>query len=246
MLVDEYSHGARVLIVPVIDLMDGRVVHARRGDRSNYRSLQSVLTPSSEPLEVVRALLDFAPFPAIYAADLDAILRRGGHGDLLRSIATRFPALSIWLDAGFSGESELEPWRHTERILPVIGSESLASASALRGLLDIAPQAVLSLDTRDEMPLGPATLFAQPDLWPQRVIVMTLDRVGAGSGPAFTRLRATATQAPGKDVIAAGGVRNAQDLDALANMGVYAVLIASAIHDGSLDRGALSRFLDDA
>ena len=225
--------------------MDGHVVHARRGDRSNYRPLQSVLTPSSEPLEVVRALLDFAPFPAIYAADLDAILHRGGHGDLLRSIATRFPALSIWLDAGFGDKSELEPWRHTERIVPVVGSESLASARVLRELLDVAPRAVLSLDTREEVPLGPAALFAQAELWPQRIIVMTLDRVGAGAGPAFARLRATTAQAPDKDVIAAGGVRNVQDLEALESMGVYAVLIASAIHDGSLDRAALERFLDD-
>jgi phosphoribosylformimino-5-aminoimidazole carboxamide ribotide isomerase len=225
--------------------MDGRVVHARRGDRSNYRPLQSVLTPSSEPMEVVRALLDLAPFPAIYAADLDAILRRGGHGELLRSIATRFPALSIWLDAGFGDERDLEPWRQTERIVPVIGSESLASAPVLRELLGITPDALLSLDTRDEVPLGPGALFTQPELWPQRIIVMTLDRVGAGSGPAFARLRAITAQAPGKDVIAAGGVRNVQDLQALENMGVYAVLIASAIHEGSLDRAALERFLDD-
>ena len=40
--------------------MGGHAVHARRGDRSSYRPLRSVLTPSSEPLEVVRALLEFA------------------------------------------------------------------------------------------------------------------------------------------------------------------------------------------
>jgi phosphoribosylformimino-5-aminoimidazole carboxamide ribotide isomerase len=243
MLVDEYPHGARVLIVPVIDLMDGRVVHARRGDRSNYRPLQSVLTPSSEPVQVVRALLDFAPFSAIYAADLDAILRRGGHREVLSGIAKQFPALDIWLDAGFGDAAALEPWRLVPRIVPVIGSESLASASALHSLLSVAPQSVLSLDTRDEVPLGPPALFTQPDAWPQRVIVMTLDRVGAGSGPALARLRATAAQAPDKHVIAAGGVRNVLDLDTLADMGVHAVLIASAIHDGSLGRTAFTRFL---
>jgi len=233
-----------VLIVPVIDLMGGRVVHARRGDRSNYRPLQSVLTPSSEPMQVVRALLEFAPFPALYAADLDAILGHGGHGEVLDRIARQFPALDIWLDAGFGDAADLERRHLMPRIVPVIGSESLASASALRSLLDVAPQSVLSLDTRDDLPLGPPALFAQPDAWPQRVIVMTLDRVGAGSGPALARLRATAAQAPDKHVIAAGGVRNVEDLDTLANMGVHAVLIASAIHDGSLERTAFGRFLE--
>jgi phosphoribosylformimino-5-aminoimidazole carboxamide ribotide isomerase len=244
MLVDEYSHGARVLIIPVIDLMGGRVVHARRGDRSNYRPLQSVLTHSSEPLAVVQALLDFAPFPAIYAADLDAILHRGEHGALIRRIADRFPPVGVWLDAGFGTQRDLEPWRDADGIVPVIGSESLIAASDLSGLLATAPQAVLSLDTRDDAPLGPAALFAQPHTWPQRVIVMTLDRVGAGSGPAISRLRATAAQAPDRQVIAAGGVRHIQDLETLETMGVYAVLIASAIHDGTLKRAALSRFLE--
>ncbi len=235
-----------MLIVPVIDLMDGRVVHARRGDRANYRTLQSVLTPSSEPLEVVRALLEFAPFPAIYAADLDAILRRGEHAVLVREIAQRFRPLDLWLDAGFGAASDLEPWRNTPGIVPVIGSESLAAAADLASLLSIAPHAVLSLVTRSEVPLGPANLFTLPQAWPQRVIVMTLDRVGAGTGPALTQLRAIAAQAPDKQLIAAGGVRNVQDLEALASMGVHAVLIASAIHDGTLDRAALRRFVGTA
>ena len=223
--------------------MDGRVVHARRGDRANYRPLQSVLTPSSEPVEVVRGLIEFAPFPAIYAADLDAILHRGEHAVLLREIAQRFRPLDLWLDAGFGAAHDLEPWRDVQGIVPVIGSESLATAADLTDLLSIAPHAVLSLDTRAEIALGPANLFTLPQTWPQRVIVMTLDRVGAGTGPAFGQLRATAAQAPDKHLIAAGGVRGVQDLETLASMGVHAVLVASAIHDGTLDRAALSRFV---
>jgi len=226
--------------------MDGRVVHARRGDRANYRPLQSVLTPSSEPVDVVHALLEFAPFPAIYAADLDAILHRGEHAVLVREIAQRFRPLDLWLDAGFGAARDLERWHNVPGIVPVIGSESLATAAELASLLSIAPQAVLSLDTRAEVPLGPANLFTLPQSWPQRVIVMTLDRVGAGTGPAFAQLRATAAQAPDKQLIAAGGVRNVQDLETLASMGVHAVLIASAIHDGTLDRAALSSFVGSA
>ena len=63
-LYPDSSGGAdTVLVVPVIDLMGGQVVHARRGDRSNYRPLESALARSSDPLEVVRALLAAAPFP---------------------------------------------------------------------------------------------------------------------------------------------------------------------------------------
>lgn len=224
--------------------MGGRVVHARRGDRASYRPLQSAVTPSSDPLEVVAALLAVAPFRAVYAADLDAILGRGDHRATLRGLGERFPALAVWLDAGFSDAAQLEPWLAANTsIVPVIGSETLPSLEALAALLRRAPHAMLSLDMRQEQPLGPAALFADPRLWPQHVIVMSLDRVGAGQGPALARLRATRTQAPGKHLIAAGGVRDARDLQTLEAIGVHAVLLASAIHDGSLDRATLLRFL---
>jgi phosphoribosylformimino-5-aminoimidazole carboxamide ribotide isomerase len=232
-----------VLVVPVIDLMGGHVVHARRGDRSNYRPLASALVPSSDPLDVVAALLAFAPFPMIYAADLDAILQRGGHRDLLLHIAERFPALTLWVDAGFANAHAAAPWFGARRLVPVIGSESLTSSQALAAMLAARPDAILSLDTRGEQPLGPPALFEEPERWPERVIVMTLDRVGAGQGPAFARLASMRSRAPGKKLIAAGGVRDASDLDALDAAGVHAVLVASALHDGSLDRATLSRFL---
>jgi uncharacterized protein related to proFAR isomerase len=38
-------------------------------------------------------------------------------------------------------------------------------------------------------------------------------------------------------------VRNAADLEMLEAMGVHAVLIASAIHDGTLDRATLARYV---
>src|SRR5262245_7747502 len=110
MLVDEDLHGASMLVIPVLDLMAGQVVHARRGDRSAYRPLQSKLTPSSEPVEVVAALLSVAPFTAIYVADLDAIQRHGDHREALRLIQAEFPALNVWLDAGFSAPADLDPW----------------------------------------------------------------------------------------------------------------------------------------
>ncbi len=229
-----------MLVIPVLDLMAGQVVHARRGERANYRPLESRLTPSSDPLAVAGALLSYAPFSALYIADLDAILRRGDHRETLDRLQAEFPALEVWIDAGFAAAPDLAPWSH-ERRTPVIGSESIASLDALAAIRAAQPSAVLSLDTRGEERLGPAALFDAPPLWPERVIVMTLDRVGAGEGPSLERLQRTLAQAPGKRIVAAGGVRHAHDLERLEAMGVHAVLLASAIHDGTLERAALAR-----
>lgn len=231
-----------MLVVPVIDLMDGHVVHARRGDRASYRPLQSRLTPSSAPLDVVRALLALAPFPALYVADIDAIGGRAGHDEVVHAMLREFAQLEIWLDAGFAHPRQLSSWTASQRLVPVIGSESLTTVQDLAPLLAVTDHAVLSLDTRDSVPLGPAELFEQPLLWPRRVIVMTLDRVGAQAGPAFDRLHTLARIAPDQQLIAAGGVRNAADLEALAAIPVHAALIATAIHDGTLDAATLQRY----
>jgi phosphoribosylformimino-5-aminoimidazole carboxamide ribotide isomerase len=240
MLVREDLHGLRMLVVPVLDLMAGQVVHARRGDRSAYRPLESKLTPSSQPIAVIGALLALAPFDTVYVADLDAILRRGHHRDALDGIQAEFPALSLWLDAGFAEPGDLTPWSRARRT-PVIGSESVASLAAFAAMRAAAPEAILSLDTRGDRQLGPAALFDTPRLWPERVIVMTLDRVGSGGGPSLDGVRQTLDRAPGRRFIAAGGVRNASDLERLEALGVHAVLVATAIHDGTLDRAALAR-----
>ncbi len=148
--------------------------------RSNPRScVPAIRWRSSAPCSTT------APFPAIYAADLDAILRRGDHRETLMEVAGCFPSLTLWVDAGFAQVSQLQAWTHAGRIVPVIGSESLASSDDLSALLAVVPHAILSLDTRDEQPLGPAELFDEPQRWPDRVVVMTLDRVGAGQGPAL-------------------------------------------------------------
>ena len=61
-------------IIPVIDLMKGEVVQAIRGDRANYRPVQSVLTRDAQPLSVARALQDATGCDEFYIADLDAIM----------------------------------------------------------------------------------------------------------------------------------------------------------------------------
>ncbi len=71
---------------------------------------------------------------------------------------------------------------------------------------------------------------------------MTLERVGLGDGPDFATLAAIKARAGGRELFAAGGVRGAEDLAALARRGVAGALIASALHDGRLGPRDFARF----
>jgi uncharacterized protein related to proFAR isomerase len=73
-------------------------------------------------------------------------------------------------------------------------------------------------------------------LWPKRLIVMTLERVGSGAGPDLDTLQAVRRLAPEAMLIGAGGIRSEDDLARAAAAGADAWLVASALHDLQLPR----------
>ena len=99
------------------------------------------------------------------------------------------------------------------------------------------PGLILSLDFFGDGFRGPPSLLDQPDLWPQRVIVMTLASVGAAAGPDFARLEEIKRKAGNRSVIAAGGVRDEADIRALSSLGIAAALVATSLHNGTLTPG---------
>jgi phosphoribosylformimino-5-aminoimidazole carboxamide ribotide isomerase len=228
-------------LVPVIDLMGGLVVHARAGDRERYQPLHgSRVAAIPEPLAVVRGLLALHPFRTLYIADLDAILKRGDHKAQIRELRQTFPELRLWVDAGFAGACACRRFLAADLGDLVLGSESQGDTGLLE-TLSHEPRLALSLDFKGDQALGPEAVFATPALWPLRVIVMTLARVGAAAGPDLERLRAVRATAPDRAVYAAGGVRGVADIEALKAIGCAGVLLASALHDGRLDPPALAR-----
>ena len=225
-------------ILPVIDLKQGQIVHARLGQRERYRPVRSALGDGSEPLRLVEGLLRVYPFPALYAADLDAIEGHGDNQAVIAELRRAFPSLRLWLDAGFSEEAASRRWLADERSELVIGSEAQRDGQLLARLLrgEQAERVVLSLDFRSERFVGPRELLDEPQRWPARVIVMTLARVGSGSGPDIGRIEEIRARAGGRRLYAAGGVRGRADLERLLAIGAAGALVASALHDGSLGR----------
>jgi HisA/HisF family protein len=229
-------------IVPVVDLLAGQAVRAVRGDRANYRPLESSLCHGSEPVAVGRALLDHCTARRLYVADLDALTGLAPQATLLARLLQGLPDAEIWLDAGFKSPSEADalldglPGKG-ERVVPVIASESLPDADSIGAFTQRWPWAVLSLDQREGTALGAASCWTASHLWPQKVIVMTLDRVGSFEGPDLATVTQVRSRAgSNRTVIGAGGVRSVADLEAAAKAGADAWLIASALHDGRIPR----------
>ena len=228
-------------VIPVIDLMGGVVVHARRGERDAYRPIESRLVAGSGPLAIVAALMRLAPFRRLYIADIDAIRGGRGHDSTVMAIAAAHPELEIWVDRGETDVETLAE-RRADGEISVIGTESFEDGRTLEHALK-ASGGVLSLDHDASGPIGPEAAHHDAALWPRRVVVMTLARVGAGQGPDVERLAEVVAMAGAREVYAAGGVRGAEDLEALRSIGVSGALVASALHDGRLSSEQLAEVL---
>ena len=229
----------------MLDLAGGQVVRGVRGERAAYRPIVSTLVAGSDPLAIAAALLPpQAPGReggvTLYVADLDAIQGGAVQVETLRGLLGLRDDLCLWLDAGLGGPAAGTALRHAlgvddERVRLVYGSESLVAGSAADALAD-DPQAILSLDCRLARPLDPAGVWSRPGRWPRTVVVMTLDRVGAAAGPDLATLARLRALAPERTWVGAGGIRDRADLFAAAAAGASAWLVASALHDGSLQR----------
>jgi phosphoribosylformimino-5-aminoimidazole carboxamide ribotide isomerase len=231
-------------IIPVIDVRHGLAVRAARGQRAEYRPLVTLLAQGSEPVAVALGLRSLFTLHALYVADLDGIEGRRRNAALAQKLSEALPGVQLWIDDGaLPRQPDPRALASTRTgVTTVVGSESLTRAEHMDALATLSPDDyILSLDFREDGFLGPAALLQNAALWPSRVIVMTLARVGSGEGPDLARVREVVARAGARRVYAAGGVRNGADIESLKEAGAAGVLIASALHDGKVTAGELER-----
>jgi phosphoribosylformimino-5-aminoimidazole carboxamide ribotide isomerase len=227
-------------VIPVIDLKDGVVVHARMGTRSAYAPIETPLSSTSRPNDVARGLLSIFPFKKFYVADLNAIENKGDNNAALRQLSLEFPDLMFWVDAGIADFHHAERWLETGFGHLVVGSETQRDSDLIRYFCRNS-RTILSLDFRGDAFLGPVSLLNDANTWTTKIIVMTLARVGSASGPDMNRLKSIKSRANNRWVYAAGGVRDANDLALLGQAGIAGALVATSLHNGKLTGAQIAR-----
>lgn len=230
-------------VIPVIDLLNGEVVHAKKGLRQTYQPMHSPLCSSSDPLTVVAAIMAMHPFKQLYIADLNAIQKlpnktRSNYASIAQ-ISHAYPELELWLDAGFQHSADLLKWQ-TLNVSIILASENFHD---MQDYLALSQQHefILSLDFFSDGFHGPKALFKQTEDWPERVIIMSLSDVGANQGFNKARLVEIMQSNKGSRLYAAGGIRDEQDLLSLKALGVHGALMASALHNQQISGASLTK-----
>lgn len=215
-------------MIPVIDLKDGQVVKAVAGNRAQYQPIHTLskLVSRSDIDAVIDAYLGLYAFKHFYIADLNAISHMGDHEAMIKDTLQHYGNHEFWIDTGCS-QHNAKPMTANRKT--VLGSESQPNP-----LKKMNPEQILSLDYRQNNFLGHPTWLTNRDFWPDRLIMMNLDYVGINQGPDCKKLAELAINNPDKQIFAAGGVRHNHDLERLRQIGIQGVLLASALHNGTV------------
>lgn len=224
-------------VIPVIDLLNGQVAHAQQGKRDSYRPIQSPLVSSAVPHAVIDAMLDYYPFQTIYIADLNSIQQKiiePQHYALIKALCKQYPSVNFWVDAGADNSESFDKWSELT-VKTILGSENFTSFGDYAAIMQQANSpGILSLDFINGAFVGHQQIYAQTALWPDTVITMTLDHVGTNNGPHWQKLHEIKAYNQHSNIVAAGGVRQIDDLKQLKAMGIDGVLIATALHQKQL------------
>ncbi len=218
------------------------VVHAIQGEREFYQPVTSVISSSSEPESVLSAFLELYPFKTIYIADLDAIQGTGGQSALIKELSITFDQCEFWVDAGIEAITDDKSHIKSNNIKQIFGSENILSPESFTEIFNKNPDILLSLDFSETGLLENSYLLDETTLWPKQIIVMMLHRVGLNKGVDATCLNKILEMGKNHSIFAAGGVQNLKDLYQLNKIGVEGVLLASALHNGSISQNDLNLF----
>ncbi len=249
-IAEDHTSGA-FAVIPVLDLKDGVVVHARAGKyaragkRAEYRPIATPFGPPHDVAAISRALLGITFSPVLYVADLDAILGQGHNYDICRELAYAFPGTDLWIDAGISDADDCAFWLPLNATL-VIGSETIGSLEAWENIREsFSGSVVLSLDFDEQGLRGPKDVMSDAGFWPDRLILMSLGRVGTEAGPDLVRLQETLRVAGSCSVYVAGGVAGYGDIVQVAEAGARGVLAATALHSGAVSQKEIAALVQE-
>ncbi|MFP4481956.1 MAG: HisA/HisF-related TIM barrel protein [Thermovirgaceae bacterium] len=240
-------------IIPVLDILDGVVVHGYKGERDRYRPIKSAIIDSPDPLHVAEILLGITANKDMYVADLNALQKDGDNLSILKDLQ-KTTGVTLWIDAGTGTvEQVLFLLENVPNCKAVIGSETLETPGDFYKITSDCPtdRMVFSLDIKNGVLLTPenspfrnSPVEEGVDLLAQKgwrdIILLTLDGVGTRKGLPTDLLRRCFRAAPEIRLFAGGGLRSHDELAGLKGAGVAGILTASALHEQWLTRKDIS------
>lgn len=237
-------------IIPVIDILNKKVVHGIRGKRNQYKPIKSTLTNFCYPLEVAKVFKEKLGLENLYIADLDSIEKRGDNFDIIKEVENKL-GIKIILDPGIRDSKDLD--REIVHIVDsiILGTETLTSVQTINDSISIKGRdnVIVSIDLKGKKFISNIEDFKNPEylirklydeLGLRNFILLDLEKVGSMEGVS-EQLTQLILSMRDMDLylITGGGIRSMEDIIDVHKLGIEAVLIATALHAGKIAKEEL-------
>ncbi len=222
-------------IVFVLDLLNGNVVHAVKGERAKYRPVKgSVLCHSSAPVNIISAVMP----KEVYVADLDHLQHIGDNFELIEKISQMTRTM---VDIGPENMDDVEKCIRIADTV-IIGTETASfdlitdAAERFPGRINVSIDmkngVVLTKDRKLKMtPLRLVKMLNGYSI--KDIIILELSKVGTSAGIDVEMLKVIAASS-NHNIFAGGGIRDMDDIRVLSKIGVSGALVATAVHNGKI------------
>lgn len=241
-----------MLLIPAIDLKDGRCVRLRQGRMDD----ETVF--SDDPVEMAARWVD-AGARRLHLVDLNgAFAGEPVNGEAIRAIAAAYPDLPIQVGGGIRDEATIDAYLRAGVSFCIIGTQAVKEPELVgRACRAFPGQVMVGLDAKD----GQVAINGWAEVTPHRVeelakrfegdgvaaiIYTDIGRDGMLNGP---NVEATSALARAVDtpVIASGGITTIADIRLLAeaaDCGIVGAITGRAIYEGTLDFTAGQQLAD--
>lgn len=241
-----------MLIIPAIDLKDGRCVRLRQGKMDD----QTVY--SDDPLEMAQQWVD-AGARRLHIVDLDGAMRgQPMNADIIYDITRAFPNIPVQIGGGIRNERTIELYLDVGVKYVIIGTKAVQSPEWVADMCAEFPGHIIvgldaingkvAIDGWEKVSQHSAVDLAKrfEDDGVSSIVYTDISRDGMLGG---VNVEATAHLAQNIDipVIASGGVKCLEDVRGLsekAHTGICGVIAGRSLYEGTLDLSEAQKLAD--
>ncbi len=232
-----------MIVIPAIDLRGGRAVRLRRGDPMDETAYDD------HPVEVAERFQEQGA-RRLHVIDLDAALGEGDNREAIRDIC-RAVVVPVQVGGGIRSLEAAAAVLEDGAARAILGTAAAADVSFVgRAVEEFAERMVVAVDVRggrlmidgwrEEGPELEVTVSHLNDAGAPRLLVTAIARDGTLDGPDLSLYRQV-LKLTDRPVIASGGVRNAEDVWALRDLGCEAAVTGKALYEKTLKLSQVTR-----
>jgi phosphoribosylformimino-5-aminoimidazole carboxamide ribotide isomerase len=224
-------------VVPAVDVLYGRAVRLRQGD---YDRIE---LEAGDPLELVRRAAGFEP-PFLHVVALGPARDGGAPLELARAVVSAAAPVPVQLGGGVRSIADVQALLDAGVARVVVGTAAfgpvpledyvLAAGDRLAVAIDVAAGVVRTAGWTEHGIRYEDALARCEEASVPGVVCTAIDRDGTRGGPDLELLADVRERFAGV-LLAAGGIRNRADVDAVRALGLDGAIVGRAWLEGTLD-----------